>query len=291
MESITYDISEGVIVGTVAGGISFGITSLIFYINTKDTKEAFRVAVLQAKNTFGKTLTINVTVQQLHRLSAIQDALSRIDVDNLSPTLLDVLGKGMGVKTSAINKALRGTLVTSVAVIAVTTGPDMIKLVRGRISQAQFFKNLVVVSSGMAGGVIGSVAGGFLFSPMGPLGAILGRMAGGVIGGIIASAISNKIANKLIEEDRVKMLRIIQIQMEYLAIIFMLTAEEIDNLNTNLDKVISQKTLEVLFASGKQRRAVANFFLKPVVVTVIKQRPALSYGVNDVIDACNDWAA
>ena len=198
----------------------------------------------------------------------------------------------MGVtSTEGINKALRGTLVTSVALIAVTTGPDMIKLVRGRISHAQFLKNLAIISSGMAGGVIGSVAGGFLFSPMGPVGAIVGRMTGGVIGGIIASAISNNIANKLVEEDRVKMLHIIQIQIEYLAITFMLTTEEIDNLNTNLDTVISQKTLEVLFAAGNKRRAMANFFLKPVVVTVIKQRPVLAYGINEVMDACDKWVA
>jgi len=291
VESIIYDISEGVVVGATAGGISFGITSLIFYLNTKNKEEAFQAAVIQAGNTFGKTLAISVTTQQLHRLSAIQGVLEHIDVGKLSPTISDVLKKGMGVSSTGINKALRGTLVTSIAVIAITTGPDMIKLMRGRISQAQFLKNLVVVSSGMAGGLIGSVAGGFLFSPLGPVGAFFGRTAGGVIGGIIASAISNKIANKLIEEDRVQMLRILQIQMEYLAITFMLTAEEIDNLNTNLDIVISQKTLEVLFAAGNDRRAMANFFLKPVVVTIIKQRPALNVEINNVIDACDNWVA
>ena len=35
---------------------------------------------------------------------------------------------------------MRGTLVTSFALVAVTTGPDMIKMVRGRISGAQFIK-------------------------------------------------------------------------------------------------------------------------------------------------------
>jgi hypothetical protein len=43
---------------------------------------------------------------------------------------------------------MRGTLVTSFALVAVTTGPDMIKMVRGRISGAQFIKNLAVTSSG-----------------------------------------------------------------------------------------------------------------------------------------------
>ena len=288
IESIGYDVYEGVIVGTTAAGISFSITSLIYYLKTKDQKEAIRVAVIQAGNTFGKTLTISITTQQLHRLSGIQNVLKHVDVCKLSPTVSNVLQKGMGLSKAGINNALRGTLLTSVVLIAFTTGPDMLKLIRGRISQAQFLKNLIVISSGMAGGVIGSVAGGFLFSPMGPAGVVMGRLAGGVIGGIIASTVSNTIANNLIEDDRVKMLSIIQIQMEYLAITFMLTEEEIDNFNANLENVINQKTLEVLFAA-ENKRAMANFFLKPVVVTVVKQRPALTFGVNDVIDACDEW--
>ena len=34
----------------------------------------------------------------------------------------------------------------------------------------------------MAGGAVGSVAGGILFSPLGPFGALTGRVVGGVLG-------------------------------------------------------------------------------------------------------------
>ncbi|KPN89848.1 hypothetical protein [Pseudomonas nunensis] len=291
-ESITYDISEGVIVGSIAGGISFGVTALVFYINTKDSKAALRVAAVQAGKTFGKTLTIYVVSQQLHRLPMIQQALVRIDVGSLSPTMRDLLGKGMGVGTkNGLNKALRGTLITSVAVIAITTGPDLLKLARGRISQAQFFKNLAVVSSGVAGGAIGSIAGGMLLSPLGPVGAIAGRAAGGVIGGIVASAIANKIGGKLVEEDRVKILKMIEAQLEHLAVVFMLTKDELDNLNANLTVILNQKTLEIIHAAKHQRRAMTNFFLKPVVVSVVRQRPSLSYEAQDVIEACESLVA
>lgn len=291
-ESIAYDISEGVIIGSIAGGISFGVTALIFYINTKDSKEALRVAAVQAGKTFGKTLTIYVVSQQLHRLPMIQQALVRIDVGSLSPTMRDLLGKGMGVGSkNGLNKALRGTFITSVAVIAITTGPDLVKLARGRISQAQFFKNLAVVSSGVAGGAIGSIAGGILLSPLGPVGAIAGRAAGGIIGGIVASAITNKIAGKLVEEDRVKILQMIEAQLEYLAVVFMLTKEELDNLNANLTVILNQKTLEIIHAAKHQRRAMTNFFLKPVVVSVVRQRPALIFQAQDVIEACDSLVA
>ena len=289
VESITYDISECVIIGTVTGGISFGITALIFYINTEDANTALRIAAVQAGKTFGNTITIYVTTQQLHRLSAVQGLLSRIEIGKVSPTVRDFLQNGIGVDSiSGINKALRGTLVTSAVVIAVTTGPDMIKLMRGRISQAQFLKNLALVSSGVAGGFIGAFAGGTLLSPLGPVGAIVGRTAGGIIGGVVASAISNKIANKLMEEDRVKMLCIIQVQMEYLATVFILTSDEIENLNSNLDKIVNQRTLEIIYSAKGSRRAMTNFFIKTVVVSVIKQRPALSYKADKIIEAFNE---
>lgn len=287
-ESISYDISEGVIVGAVAGGISFGVSALIFYINTKDPKEALRIGVIQGGKAFGKSMTVYVAAQQLHRVVAVQKLLGGIDVS--SPTLARALSKGMGVSKSQVNNALKGTIVTSVAVIAVTTGPELIKLIRGRISQAQFFKNLAVVSSSVVGGTVGSVAGGIAFAPLGPVGVMAGRLAGGMVGGMAFAAVANKVGNSLIEEDRVKMLKVIKSQMEYLAITFMLTAEEMDNLNKNLDKVLEQKSLEILFAA-KNKIAMSNFFLKPVVVSVVKQRPTLNYSAENLIEVCEELAA
>nr|WP_251001425.1 hypothetical protein [Escherichia coli] len=67
-----------------------------------------------------------------------------------------------------------------------------------RSVDAQFIRNLAVASSGVAGGAVGSVAGGILFSPLGPFGALTGRVVGGVLGGMIASAVSGKIAGALV---------------------------------------------------------------------------------------------
>lgn len=95
---------------------------------------------------------------------------------------------------------MKGTLVTSLALVAVTTGPDMIKMLRGRISGTQFIRNLAVASSGVAGGAVGSVAGGILFSPLGPFGALTGRVVGGVLGGMIASAVSGKLPERWLKK-------------------------------------------------------------------------------------------
>lgn len=290
-ESISYDISEGMIVGAVAGGISFGVSATLFYLKTNDRKQALRVAAVQAGKSFGRSLTIYVATQQLHRLHIVQRSLALIDASVFAPSTRGLLAKGMGVSKSGVTKALRGTVVSSIAVIAVTTGPDILKLARGRISKAQFVKNLAVTSSGVVGGTVGSIAGEIMAAPLGPIGMMVGRTAGGIIGGVVASAVSGKLMGKLVQDDKVLIIGIIQAQLEYLAISFMLAREEIDSVNANLDKVLTPKSLEVIFAAKERRRAMANFYLKPVVVAVVRQRPALTFTPDDVVSACEDLAA
>lgn len=235
-----------------------------------------------------RTLAVYVTTQQLHRLSVVQGMLKHIDFSTASPTVRLALQKGTGAgNISALNKVMKGTLVTSLALVAVTTGPDMIKMLRGRISGAQFIRNLAVASSGVAGGAVGSVAGGILFSPLGPFGALTGRVVGGVLGGMIASAVSGKIAGALVEEDRVKILAMIQEQVTWLAGSFLLTGHEIENLNENLARVIDQNALEIIFAAGIQQRAATNMLIKPLVVSIIRQRPVMEYDASHLGNMVN----
>ncbi|MEF8261839.1 ESPR-type extended signal peptide-containing protein [Escherichia coli] len=288
IESVTYDIAEGSVVSLAAGGISFALTASVFWLSTGDRDAALQTAAVQAGKTFTRTLAVYVTTQQLHRLSVVQGMLKHIDFSTASPTVRLALQKGTGAgNISALNKVMKGTLVTSLALVAVTTGPDMIKMLRGRISGAQFIRNLAVASSGVAGGAVGSVAGGILFSPLGPFGALTGRVAGGVLGGMIASAVSGKIAGALVEEDRVKILAMIQEQVTWLAGSFLLTGHEIENLNENLARVIDQNALEIIFAAGIQQRAATNMLIKPLVVSIIRQRPVMEYDASHLGNMVN----
>lgn len=83
------------------------------------------------------------------------------------------------------------------------------------------------------------------------------------------------------------MIAILQTQIEYLARTFILTVDELENLKINLDKMITQIVIEELF-SAEKKRALANAIIKPAVVSVIKQRPALSYNLKSIEDACNE---
>ncbi|EIG80353.1 hypothetical protein EC12741_2352 [Escherichia coli 1.2741] len=158
IESVTYDIAEGSVVSLAAGGISFALTASVFWLSTGDRDAALQTAAVQAGKTFTRTLAVYVTTQQLHRLSVVQGMLKHIDFSTASPTVRLALQKGTGAgNISALNKVMKGTLVTSLALVAVATGPDMIKMLRGRISGTQFIRNLAVASSGVAGGAVESV--------------------------------------------------------------------------------------------------------------------------------------
>ena len=71
-------------------------------------------------------------------------------------------------------------------------------------------------------------------------------------------------------------------QVEYQVSIFMLTKAEIDNLNQNLKKVISDDVIENIFASKKERIAAANSVVKPIIVAIVKQRTAVTYTLEDL---------
>lgn len=283
VESLSYDLAEGAVVGLSAAGISFGITVATCYLQDKDKSVALKAGLIQGAKTFGKTTTVFVGVQQLHRLDAVQSTLKNIDIQNLSPSLRNFVQKGTGTtSTAGANSALRGTVLTTVVVIAVTTGPDLLKLVRGRISSGQFVKNLAVVSTGAVGGVAGSFAGGAILSPLGPVGIMAGRVVGGMVGSAVTSLAAKHLTNKLIEDDRDLIMTIIIQQIEYQVGVFMLTADEIENLNENLQLVISDTVIEKIFASKDDRIAAANLIVKPIVVGIVKQRPVLTYSLEDI---------
>jgi hypothetical protein len=166
----------------------------------------------------------------------------------------------------------------------------MLPMIR-TMSQAQFLKNLTVTTSGVAGGAIGSIVGGVVMSPLGPAGAIAGRIAGGIAGGFVASALATTFTSALGEDDRTTMMRVVSQQLEYLARTFMLTANELDNVNANLAQVVTPKMLETLYGEKKARHALANQFLKPTVVAVVRQRPVLTFEVPDIVDAWDAKAA
>ncbi len=79
----------------------------------------------------------------------------------------------------------------------------------------------------------------------------------------------------------------IQEQVTWLAGSFLLTGHEIENLNANLARVIDQNALEIIFAAGIQQRAATNMLIKPLVVSIIRQRPVMEYDASHLGNMVN----
>ncbi|SIR43895.1 hypothetical protein SAMN05421840_12317 [Shewanella morhuae] len=71
----------------------------------------------------------------------------------------------------------------------------------------------------------------------------------------------------------------------------MFTREEVDNVNQNLEKIITPVFLENMYANYENRYAIANLGMKPLFVSVIKQRKKLSIETKNVIQAIDELAA
>lgn len=283
IESLAYDSAEGAIVGLKSGGISFSINIAVAVFHGKSTKEAIRYSAMRAASSFGKSALVYIGVQQLHRLASVQNALTVFDITKASPAVKNTLMRATGISNaSQASHVIKGTVVTSAVMIAVSSGPDIIRMVRGRMSSRQFLKNLSVATTSTVGGTVGSFAVGAVCSPLGPAGVIVGRFAGGFVGGYLGSRLGVLIGNKLGPDDQEVMFNIIREQMEHISINLMFSDEEVENFYSNLVNVADAEMLEKMYAAEGQRYQFANAFLKPIAVGIAKQRPAVVYDQDDL---------
>ena len=84
-----------------------------------------------------------------------------------------------------VSKLLRGNLVTGIAVTAVLSSVDFARMFQGRMSGAQFFKNVATTASGVAGGTAGWVGGAAAGAAVGSVAPVVGTAVGGVVGGVV----------------------------------------------------------------------------------------------------------
>lgn len=287
MESLVYDAATGAVVALTAGGISFAVTAMTAYMRTGNKEAALKVAVIQSSKQAGKSLLVYISSQQLHRVKELQAFLNvAVDVNALPPSLVDFLKSGLGVSdTNKLQSVLHGTVVTTVVLVAIVSVPNIISLIRGRISPQQMMKNVTVVTAGVTGGVIGSVIGGSLGTMLaGPFGMYAGNFIGGSIGAVIAGGLTQHLMDHLIEDDAVALTKKIQQQCEILAYAFLLTDDEIKVFSKIVFELISTESLQIMYASENQM-AYANFMLMPKVVELVQSRPRVYDGSYKVVSS------
>lgn len=213
-ESLAFDtITQATVAGMV--GLASGAVSFIqAKKNGASTTEATVTAAKEGGKTGGKMLVSGVATQQILKTEVGRKAATV--ATHIVRKGLDVVGKTQVGKTvvakvaqgtcgkvlsgaaakSVATKAIRGNIVTSTVMFAVTSVPDTCRVMTGRIPPSEYGKRTAENAAVTAGGSAGYMAGMAIGTAICPgIGTIAGGILGGVAGSIGASAGIKKLFN------------------------------------------------------------------------------------------------
>ena len=256
-ESLSFDTATGVINCSFAAGISslasFGIT----FWRTNDLKQARDAAIDTAINVFGPSLAANILTNQIARtgLSKALIPISNKIVEQLGirtvQRLINARRVLLGQKkiygnaaNKSLEKALRGNAVVEGITFIVFSAPDTYRLSTGKISGAQYTKNMISSVASFMGSIMGTYGVGLAVGAVGEkigkkvskrAGAVIGFVAG-ASGGMIAGVTVNKIASLFKEDDCIITARLFNAVVANMSIEYFMSEEEIDELVEALDK-------------------------------------------------------
>lgn len=286
VESLTYDSVNGIKIGAYSGGISAAITFAVASWNGKNFEEALENSVLAGLQTGGIAWASSILVGQMTKagVNSLLVSSSESLVNTLGPKasayLVNAFRSGTEIYGAAAMKSaaklLRGNVVTSVATLAVMSASDVVEVLRGRISGAQFTKNIINTSAGIGGGVAGwtsgATAGATAGSVIPGVGTAIGGFVGGLLGAFFGSSIASKtsqaMTDKFIEDDVKKMEKILSQEFEYVASDYLLNESECQQI---VEKEIEHSKLKDMYASNN-RQKFARTLLINCAECIVKER-------------------
>lgn len=285
VESLTFDAATGAIVSTNAFGLTATLTFAQSLWRGDSPDLAVENAVYAGLQTGGAAFANSVITAQLMRLGlnkalvAPTDAIVKLMGPKASAALANSLREGAKIYGQAamnnVSKLLRNNAVTTAVMTVVLSAKDIGYAFQGKISGAQLFKNITTTAGGMAGGAAGFLLGKFALNLIVPgAGEIVGvavSMVGAAAGGTAGGATTNAVVGKFIEDDAVKMVRIIEGVFCELAQEYMLTQEELDIVLDDLKRELSGETLLDMFES-QDHTAFADKLIREQIERLLRLR-------------------
>ncbi len=257
VESIIYDATQQAIVCTHVFGLSFCASFALAFWKTGDLEEATKFAIKQASAVAGTSFVAGIITSQILRTktAAMGTVVVRHGVKGIAKTSLGKkaveqiakasLGKSIhgAAAINHVSKLLRSNAITAVVTTVVITAPDFYRaLISKTVTWEQAFKNLAVNASSVGGGVAGWMAGAAVGSAIFPgVGTIVGGLIGGIAGGMVAYKGAKAIADEIVEDDIVKMQRILEEALQDAGVNYLLNEEEFKQLLTRLVDKIKDK--------------------------------------------------
>ena len=293
VESITYDAIKGIQIAGTAYTVTVAISFAHAVWQGEDWNAALKHAVSSGLKVGGAAWLTSIISAQL----------ARTGVEGAMRPATDFIVKKLGAKTatqlanalrngssihgaaamSHLSKVLRGNVVTGVVTTVVLSSADISRLVRGRISGLQAFKNISSTAAGVAGGTGGWMAGAAAGAALGSVVPLIGTAAGGLVGGLLGafaggslgSSGTKAILDCFIEDDAKQMSELIESELIIQVAEFMLDEAEIARLLELVEKIDFGKELQNIYASSNRKGYLAHL-IKPLAVTVVAERHSVT---------------
>ena len=272
IDSIIFDVETGLITSSVSLGISTLITFSTSIWRGEDFDKALKDASYAGLNTFGISFFTSVFASQLSRsgVNSVVFTNSEKIVKLIGPkgaaVIVNAFRNGTNIYGAAamksLSKMLSNNIITGGISIAVMSIGDVARIFSGRISGAQLLKNVVNITSSVAGGTAGWVGGAAAGAAVGSIIPIIGTSIGGTIGGILGAfaggsvgqTISSAATNIFIEDDANEMLRIIEEVFQVLATDYLVGEEEATKIVDRLKEKIDASLLRTMYASNDRKK-------------------------------------
>ena len=285
VESLAYDAANGMVVASGAAGMTALMTLARAVWSGNDFDGALTRACKAALQVGGVSLASAVLAQQLGRtgcesaLRSMTDALVKKMGSSAAALIVNSVRSGDKIYGAAarnhLSKLLRGNVVTGVATVAVMSSVDVYRMIDGRISGGQLFKNVAKTSAGVAGGAAGYgtalMAAAWLGGPVGGLAGILIGSIGGLAGGTLGSGAAGAVLDEFIEDDALEMFRIFKGVLAERATDFLLDEAEIDLVTREVDTLDLGDEMLNMYASGNRKLHAASI-LDPIILDVVRER-------------------
>ena len=299
IESIKYDAVTGAVNCLSVFGISAVVSFAQIMWVTRDYKKAAKSAIVVGLEVYGFSFAGSLIASQLSRtslmsvLNPMASEVSKLIGDKMTTEIVNAFrtlaGKesiyGAAAQKSFVN-FLGSTLIAQTVMIIVFSIPDTYRVISGKISGAQYFKNITSLVASFIGSLVTSVAvGAFLGKKFGEkmsnFAIRLVSMGAGIVGGAALGLTVKGIGNLIREDDILISMRMFNAVLQNRFIDTMLLDEEQDEVleMINEDETELKKILAKVRKSKTQEKDIIDYIDKKIQVVIDKR---------DRIDADNE---
>lgn len=279
VESIVFDSIHGAVIGTSAAGISASIVFARAIWNGEKIDDALDMAVYTGLEAGGFAFLTSVLSAQLTKTSLNtfllepSTELVKLFPTSLRKNLIDVMRHGAPIygaaATNSLAKLMRTNFIVQIVSMVVLSGKDVFNYANGKISGEQLFKEVISIASGLAGTAGGAALAGALSVSLGPIGIGVAATIGGLIGGGLSTSVTRAILNEFIEDDAIKLTKIINERFVILANEYLLSMEEIDLVLEILKQCLIQSKMLEMFSSNNRIQFADNLITNCIESVIV----------------------